>query len=1297
MAKVKNNDELKGKIFEAINEYFQESEENAHGYTLNDIANNVGVNLGTTINEMKSDLYVQRNDRLMSILEQYESAINQGAYEERLYETFIHSVSPYASYMTGLMLPLKSLKDRIDDSKVEIDLTKILESMLETSSYYIVPLIEENVATYVKEKTPNHRVQLMSNLAAFAADPYVKLMIEAINLDNDRNAVCVSENKVFDTQDRIKFIHEHANVNDIYSPIQYLKENSCVFSINGKYYVKNGTSISKFDIAKDGYLLNENFVHLTRLINDPRVSINNNTITFASNNKVVTINESGIEINGKKEDLESFDNINNLAIMYEDYDVRFWNEAKLLAENFNNIANVDFAKHVELYDDNNISFDIMKLSENLFVSTHNNVLNEHIFYKNVNPIQCRNIINEHMGMNVSDLFENLLPNQDALMKKIFETTNAYQEAINKYSNEIDKLEAAKDKAEGEQRSKIDKMISDLEDKKKDLEKEYNEFQNKAKDLTDVSEDDDKEGEEEDSEGKKVEKSDEPLKSSEVDDVKDELSQPMGDEAQASEEEPVNEPAEGGMVSDDEMNAAIDDVIKSEYSDDANINEPAQVDVAASENEDVDGDDFDVTDDIEGFDDFNLGDEEESSSVPEIDDDKQTKVIDVAFHQNILDGTVQRSGVAYVSIPLLDGQGNLTKDIKLFNFNISADGTVTMENDENIEYDLYKMVVDAIENHPDYNAMSNEETVPATNDAVDDEELPADIAAEVPEDTVDGEESFNNDFDDSTEDVVDAVDDAVDDINFDDATEISFDDFSTDESEEEKEKDPVKTVVKDGTEMEMPAANVDKSKIKESKETEDAKSLNEDRMLFDDEETPEVDEEEPTLTSDEMFDVMQNSFNVAAESAEDDDVEIEVSGAENMSIEIDDEESVNVDYFSVAAPNPELEEADGEEDEMLSYVVYKIGDEFYTRPQVEFEEILDNYEAEELVDALKAEFDDPDTPLNPVLPEQEEDCIDIMTMVMNSIAGDSYGVEEVAAEAIEEIKEDKEAAEDIDENYMFESIKIKLKNRLKADETGDSKKDAEIEDPTETKDAQEDEKKKEEAQEEADNEQKANEAFKPNLPNQKSAQLTTEAYHTRGTDWFNVNDKVLYKPLKNAVGVIYAIEQDGTYDILMNDGTKIYGVTTAQLEPKDRSTKDIGYVDIPQTDLSAPKETDYKDLNKRVDANIVVDGYRMSNESYQALLKDVYSKRDYIHVMNESGIDDSYPRENVEICPTPVEDWKWAVYTTDTDLEPDRKIQVDPCSWNEAVKVCDSNPDCLVRCLKAGEVVELPYKYIKFIA
>lgn len=1286
MAKNKLNDMQKEKIFEAINEYFQEE---TPSYSLNDIANNVGVNLGTTINEMKSDSFVQQNQRVMRILEQYQDAIDHGAYEERLYETFIHSLSPYTSYMTGLQLPLKTLKDRIENSKVEIDLTKILESMLETTSYYIVPLIEENVATYVKEKTPNHRVQLMSNLAAFAADPYVKLMIEAINLDNDKATACVSESKVISAKDKIKFIHEHADVADIYSPIQYLKDNSCVFSINGKFYLKNGSSISKFDVARNGDQLSESFIHLTQLINDPRVSIKNNTITFAANNKVVTINENGVEINGKPEALTTFNDLNTIAMIYEDYDLRFWNDAKVLAENFDNIANVDFAKHVELYDDDNISFDLMKLSENLFVATHNNILNEHIFYKNVNPIQCRNIINEHMGMNVSDLFENLLPNQDALMKKIFETTNAYEEAINKYDSEISKLEAVKDKAEGEERTKLDKMLNDLQDKKKDLENEYGEFQSKSKELTDAKEEDDEEG-------KKVEVSDEPLKSSEVDDAKDELSEPLSDEGTSdvdstADEYSLENDIDDSAISDEDMNAAIADVIKTDYSDEANVNaEPEAED--NSENEDEffpDSTQDDWNDDESG---------EAASDVAHVDaDENSTKVIDIAFHQNILDGTVHRSGVAYVSIPLLDGDGNLSKDIKLFNFNISPEGVVTMENDEQIPYDLYKTVVSAIESHPDYNSMeSTSSDVPAEG-----EELPADIAAEVPEDTVEGENDFDNDFaDDTVSEITDEISDEVDipsDINIDDTEEMSFDDFSSDAS-----TDPVKTYEKDGTEIEMPAANKDESKIKESLDVKGKKALNELNALYDDEETPELEEEEVKLTPEEMMDIMSQSFSAAAENAlENDDVEIDVTDNPVLTIEFDDPDTdpVDVESFTVAnvSPDEDLKEAD-EVDELSEFVVYKIDDAFYSRPKSEFDEICDNYEGEELHQALVSEYDDPESPLNPVLPENEDDCIDIMTTVMNNIAGDSYSIEDIASESIEDLKNQK--AEEMDENYdIFESIKIKLKNKLKADETGDSVKDKETEDPTSSEESKEAEKKKDDAEKEASEENKANEAFKPTLPNQKKnlGQMTTEAFHQRGTDWFNVNDKVLYKPLKNAVGVIYAVEQDGTYDILLNDGTKVYGVTNAQLEPKNRSTKDIGYVDLPQTDLSAPKETDYKDLNKRVDANIVADGYRMNNESYQALLSDVYSKRPYIHIMNESGIDDRYPRENVEICAVPQEDWKWAVYTVDDDLEPDRKVQVDPCSWNEAAKVCDTNPDCNVKCLMRGEVVELPYKYIKFIA
>lgn len=67
-----------------------------------------------------------------------------------------------------------------------------------------------------------------------------------------------------------------------------------------------------------------------------------------------------------------------------------------LLENFNNIAKIDWAKHVTLNENNNINADLFKLDQNIFIATHNDAIGQHTFYRNVNPIFCKNKLNEHM-------------------------------------------------------------------------------------------------------------------------------------------------------------------------------------------------------------------------------------------------------------------------------------------------------------------------------------------------------------------------------------------------------------------------------------------------------------------------------------------------------------------------------------------------------------------------------------------------------------------------------------------------------------------------------------------------------------------------------------------------------------------------------------------------------------------------------------------------------------------------------------------------------------------------------------
>lgn len=100
------------------------------------------------------------NNQLVSFVTQYKNAIADGCREEMLYETFTQGLGQFG-YLRAVDTELSALKERIGKAKQNIDLTKILEIMNNTTSYYIVPLIESDIVDYMKEKTPNKRVLLI--------------------------------------------------------------------------------------------------------------------------------------------------------------------------------------------------------------------------------------------------------------------------------------------------------------------------------------------------------------------------------------------------------------------------------------------------------------------------------------------------------------------------------------------------------------------------------------------------------------------------------------------------------------------------------------------------------------------------------------------------------------------------------------------------------------------------------------------------------------------------------------------------------------------------------------------------------------------------------------------------------------------------------------------------------------------------------------------------------------------------------------------------------------------------------
>lgn len=619
----KTMDQIFSKVQRYIDEKLDEDEKarltEKDDFCLNAIANNQGINLSEHINNIRhSD--ASSNQRLMEVINLYSNAINQGAYEERLYETFLQNVSKF-NYLLPVSKAMKSITEKVDSKREEITLTKILEEMKDDhSSFIYVDLIQEDVARYVKEPNAINRVQLRNALMPYASDPYINEMFNVIYSDNSRRANELTE-KALNIKDQINIIRENASVSNIYTPVQYVKENEAIFNVNGQFYVKKGNNIA---VLEDKLVdqLDERFVELCRLVNDPHVEINEDHIILHSNDKYATIFEGYVDIYGHKESKETLRNLREMCMKYDDYDTNFYIMCSCLLENFNNIAKIDWAKHVTLNENNNINADLFKLDQNIFIATHNDAIGQHTFYRNVNPIFCKNKLNEHMGINVSSLFSDLLPSQDKIILKLNETKNQYEDSIEKYEDMIEKLNKALESASDENKEKLEKAIADAEEKLDDIKAEYKEWQKQADDVTgeDNSDDtDDDETTDDDSTDDGTvtkENPNEPMSDEEVDASKDELSQPLSGEdgdSEATDNFDDEESDEG--VTDDEF-AKFLGSDSDEDSDDDEDSEGTGFDDAAANAIDADSDsdedetDFDDSDDDYDSDDV-FGSEEDS--------------------------------------------------------------------------------------------------------------------------------------------------------------------------------------------------------------------------------------------------------------------------------------------------------------------------------------------------------------------------------------------------------------------------------------------------------------------------------------------------------------------------------------------------------------------------------------------------------------------------------------------------------------------------------------------------------------
>jgi len=397
---------------------------------------------------------LNESKELRGVLEQFKDALDNGIHESRIYEQFITALSPFG-YFPTVGNAITAIKDRVELYKNDVDIVKIIETMKQSRSYYLVPLIEDVINDYLSNKTHQNRYLLSETLMKFTYDPFVRDIASLLTLDA--------------TELQLEYANAQCDIEKVYSPVLYIGENEAVFAVNKVYYVKKGNNVSRLadvDVMK----LDGEFKTLCETLANPNVVVERNGVTVYYGKDKAFINENSVIVNDKEMTNEEFQNA--ASVSNWSGNTGFFQLVEFLRSNFNEISEVDFVKRVYLKEDANYGADVFKLRDNVFITLHNPQLGKSTFYRNVNPIQAKNLMMEHLRFDVTSIYQGLLPDEEKINEQIRETKQEYNDYIAELQAKINEFQASPYAV-----STAKQVVEALEEELRDVKNEYKDYLN----------------------------------------------------------------------------------------------------------------------------------------------------------------------------------------------------------------------------------------------------------------------------------------------------------------------------------------------------------------------------------------------------------------------------------------------------------------------------------------------------------------------------------------------------------------------------------------------------------------------------------------------------------------------------------------------------------------------------------------------------------------------------------------------------------------------------------------------------
>ena len=273
----------------------------------------------------------------------------------------------------------------------------------------ILPKLEEHFVN----PTESSRSSVLETLSKFTFSPEIKSLSESLMRIQKQ------------AKGGIQIISENSKctVSSIYSPI--LLENAAeYFFSKGNYFSKQDGKIEKIDESQLAALPNK-FKDVCRILTSPNVFVKEGKISFfIKRNKVEILeNENKVEVifNGNKvSSSELAKNMVNAGLFrLEESQIAY--DVQAMAESFNNIYDLDFAKLIESNVHNGSYVILMKDGENIYVNKVNESTRTNEFYSNLSATQARNLVMEFIGFDIKESLAEYLEKDEVRLNQLRES------------------------------------------------------------------------------------------------------------------------------------------------------------------------------------------------------------------------------------------------------------------------------------------------------------------------------------------------------------------------------------------------------------------------------------------------------------------------------------------------------------------------------------------------------------------------------------------------------------------------------------------------------------------------------------------------------------------------------------------------------------------------------------------------------------------------------------------------------------------------------------------------------------